>query len=578
MELAEQGSVDAATRVLGFYLKAAWNVATKVQPLMAAHEDGDLRADRPVLTEPVLFLPDARIACDGAVDERLFYLASAAHAAAHLTWSTVRYERGKLRALQVALVGAIEDARVERLAMQRYPGLRHWWMPFHQTGASSVKTATALMARLSRALFDPLYADDDGWVKKGRALFDRAFVETGGLDPAISRELGNLLGNDLGQMRVQFNAKTYAQEARYRDDNSLVWHAEPTPIAPSHDDTPAERNASMQASRDLRDFPADDARPPKKVADSPGDLQASGSDVRDDETSFTLVSVTRYREWDYVIRRYRANWCRVETLRAEPVDARIAPQPDDSSERRVRALFRVARHRVVVGRTCAQEGDVLDLNACIAGRVEARRGASDDFKAFVARRMRAESGPLAVLLDMSASAGTAGRMQGALASSCLLGRGLTASERRFAFYGFHSDGRERVLFHLFKDFDDAWSSAVEERLMRTTPGLSTRFGAALRHVGEQLRPHMTTGLPASVWVVSDGVPYDIDSFDPRYLRDDMRRAISELAQQGIRCACLSPDEASLDVAAAMFGRDRLALLKEPADLAKALRRVMTIAT
>jgi nitric oxide reductase NorD protein len=164
MELAEQGSVDAATRVLGFYLKAAWNVATKVQPLMAAHEDGDLRADRPVLTEPVLFLPDARIACDGAVDERLFYLASAAHAAAHLTWSTVRYERGKLRPLQVALVGAIEDARVERLAMQRYPGLRHWWMPFHQTGASSVKTATALMARLSRALLDPLYADDDGWV------------------------------------------------------------------------------------------------------------------------------------------------------------------------------------------------------------------------------------------------------------------------------------------------------------------------------------------------------------------------------------------------------------------------------
>jgi nitric oxide reductase NorD protein len=574
MKLAEQGSVDAATRVLGFYLKAAWNVAAQVQPLMAAREDGELRADRPVLTDAVLFLPDAHLACDGGVDERRFYLASTAHAAAHLTWSTVRYERGKLRPLQVALVGAIEDARVERLAMQRYPGLRSWWLPFHQTGPGSVKTATALMARLSRALLDPLYADDDGWVNKGRTLFDGAFRDTNGLDPLISRELGNLLGNDLGQMRVQFNAKTYAQEAPYRDDNSLVWHAEPTPIAPAPDDAPAERNASMQASRDLRNLQADDAAPPQKVADSPGEVHASGPDGRDDETPFTVVSVARYREWDYVIRRYRADWCRVEMRRAEPPDATIvAPQPDDAAGRRVRAMLRAARHRVVAGRTRAHEGDVLDLDACIAGRVDARRGAADDFKAFVTRRMRPESGPLAVLLDLSASSGTAGRMQGALASSCVLGRALAASGRRFALYGFHSDGRERVLIHLFKDFDDAWNPAVEQRLMHATPGLSTRFGAALRHMGEQLRPQMTTGLPASVCVVSDGVPYDIDSFDPRYLRDDMRRAIGELAEQGIRCACLSPDVASLDVAAAMFGRNRLALLTEPAGLANALGRV-----
>jgi hypothetical protein len=54
-------------------------------------------------------------------------------------------------------------------------------------------------------------------------------------------------------------------------------------------------------------------------------------------------------------------------------------------------------------------------------------------------------------------------------------------------------------------------------------------------------------------VVPDGVPFDIDSFDPRYLREDMRRAIRELAAQRIRCACLSLDAASLDVAVAMFG-------------------------
>ena len=42
-------------------------------------------------------------------------------------------------------------------------------------------------------------------------------------DPAISREIGMLLGNDLGQMRVQFNAKTYVVEPVYRDDGFGLW-------------------------------------------------------------------------------------------------------------------------------------------------------------------------------------------------------------------------------------------------------------------------------------------------------------------------------------------------------------------
>ena len=42
-------------------------------------------------------------------------------------------------------------------------------------------------------------------------------------DPAISREIGMLLGNDLGQMRVQFNAKTYVVEPVYRDDGLGLW-------------------------------------------------------------------------------------------------------------------------------------------------------------------------------------------------------------------------------------------------------------------------------------------------------------------------------------------------------------------
>jgi nitric oxide reductase NorD protein len=567
----EGGSLNASARVLAFYLKAGWNVTARVEALAVAREDGDLRADRPVLTEPVIFLPDA----NADHDPRLLHLASVAHAAAHLAWSSARYEVGKLRPLQRELVGVMEDARVERLAMLRYPGLRRWWLPFHRTDATSAKTAPALIARLSRGLLDPAYMDEDGWVKKGRALFDAAFDRTRGLDPALSRELGNLLGNDLGQMRVQFNAKTYAQEPAYRDDNSLLWNVEPTPIAPSPDDEPAERNATMQESPRLRELPETHDEP-LEVADTPGETHAASSATHDDETPFTIVSIARYREWDYVIRRYRSNWCTVESLAVQDVGNRIVAQEDKDAQAAVRAILRTARQRVIAGRTRAFEGDVLDLDACIAGRIDARRGEPDDIKGFVTRRMRSQGGPLAVLLDLSASSAAGGRIGTALASACTLGRALAASGRHHAIYGFHSDGRQRVRFHVFKDFDDAWTPAIEARLTHIRPELSTRFGAALRHVGSLLAERMNESRAASVLVVSDGVPYDIDSFDPRYLREDMRRAIGELARQGIRCGCLSLDPGSLDQAIAMFGRERVAPLASPQGLAQALRRLASI--
>ena len=98
--------------------------------------------------------------------------------------------------------------------------LRRLWAPFHVAGPSGVITAPTLLARLARALFDPDYTDPDGFVNKGRALFaaERHRLD----DISLSRQIGGLLGNDLGQMRVQFNARTYVVEPVYRDDGLAV--------------------------------------------------------------------------------------------------------------------------------------------------------------------------------------------------------------------------------------------------------------------------------------------------------------------------------------------------------------------
>ena len=82
-------------------------------------------------------------------------------------------------------------------------------------------TAPTLLARLARALFDPDYVDPDGFVDKGRALFAAEMDHLE--DMSLSRRIGGLLGNDLGQMRVQFNARTYVVEPVYRDDGLGLW-------------------------------------------------------------------------------------------------------------------------------------------------------------------------------------------------------------------------------------------------------------------------------------------------------------------------------------------------------------------
>ena len=169
---------------------------------------------------PLIRLPDVYRGIQGD-DAYTLYKAAAAHAQAHLVFGGPRFPVGTLKLLQIALVSLVEDARVELLAMRQLPGLRKLWSPYHVAVPAVFAPAPTLLARLARALFDPAYRDDDSFVAKGRAMFEARLPRL--TDPAISREVGMLLGNDLGQMRVQFNARIYVVEPVYRDDGLGLW-------------------------------------------------------------------------------------------------------------------------------------------------------------------------------------------------------------------------------------------------------------------------------------------------------------------------------------------------------------------
>ena len=105
--------------------------------------------------------------------------------------------------------------------MRDFPGLAPPVDAFSCRRAGRRDYRAGLLARLARALFDPDYADPDGFVNKGRALFAAEMDRLE--DVSLSRRIGGLLGNDLGQIRVQFNARTYVVEPVYRDDGLGLW-------------------------------------------------------------------------------------------------------------------------------------------------------------------------------------------------------------------------------------------------------------------------------------------------------------------------------------------------------------------
>lgn len=81
--------------------------------------------------------------------------------------------------------------------------------------------------------------------------------------------------------------------------------------------------------------------------------------------------------------------------------------------------------------------------------------------------------------------------------------------------------------------------------------LSTRMGAALRRAGWHLSQQ-----PAQkrlVLLITDGEPADIDERDPQHLRQDSKKAVEDLARQGIYTYCLTLDPDAARCVARIFG-------------------------
>lgn len=481
------------------------------------------------------------------------FRAALAHVGAHMTYGGPRMPLGQLKPLQLAVVSLFEDARVEHLALRDFPGLRRLWLPFHIAQASGAETAPSLFARLSRALIDPEFQDASGWVRKGREMFEAHLDRLE--DPAISRHIGNLLGNDLGQMRIQFNAKTYVVEPPYRDDNLGLW---------DFDDESASKEEIDVVLDTARLEHRDDEEPDREREEEDEDERAGEAPRARESMVEGGVAVARYPEFDYQIGRERSEWTTVMEFDppagAPQLVARILERHAHLADR-ISRLIRAARVSRAQRLKRQPDGESLDLDTCIEAAIDLRRGDLPDTRVYQRMDRRYRDLAVQVLLDISQS--TADRVPGHTSTilelereaTVLLAHAMAELGDPFALGSFCSNGREDVRYTPIKSFQAAFGVDAQARLAGLAPGFSTRMGAALRHAAHDLQRQRS--YRRLVLLLTDGEPSDIDCPDPKYLIEDARRAVQSLAGRGIDVFCVAlgrGHEESLD---RVFGRRNL---------------------
>lgn len=565
--------VDVQRRI-NMYLRALWARDFFMRPTSGDFESRE--GYKPYIEDYLLHVPDAFD--DFVVEGREpvpgleLYRATAAHCAAHVVETRVPISAEALNPFQMAVISAIEDARVETLSIRRFPGLKQLWAKLHVATPAMDASIGAYLDRLARALLDETYLDDDPWIAEGRALFAAAADR---LDSnRTSWEIGVQLAHSLGEKRLAFNPRTDLLSAPYRDDNRYFWEFEEFDFnkaaGAGYESVKQVRryvNVMEMANEVDVETAGDDAEeiwvlgtelfPYENIGDESG-----GKSFNEMEGKEPVSDPVHYAEWDYQIQLERPAWATVLEKRPKSgelalIDA-IAAQYKREIHR-MKFLLDAMQPQGVQRIRKLEDGDEIDINAAIQSFIDIRMGTSPDPRIMMRSVRKTRDFSILVLLDLSES--TNEKVQDQEYSvleltrqACvLLADAISKVGDPFAIHGFCSDGRHDVEYYRFKDFDQHWDEVPKAKLAGMTGQLSTRMGAAIRHAGHHLK--LQRSAKKLLIVITDGEPADIDVRDPQYLRYDTKKAVEEVARHGVVTYCMSLDPRADNYVSRIFGQN-----------------------
>jgi nitric oxide reductase NorD protein len=512
-------------RKLDLYLRGLWHTEAVFRPYSLAFDI--IRKPMPYLDDNGIHLPDVYEDTDDGIPGIDRYRALLAHLSAHQRW-TQPLMADNFSPFQRISIEAFEDARVEYLAMQAYPGLRRLWCALHakpreieyQEGVSYIRHRLAM---LSRALLDP-----------GHGYRNPDILRYADKFRAVMRA-GNTQTRDMIDLGVQFISETRKAsdsspkvyfddtEINYRDDNRLMWR-----FFEDGDEEVYE------------------TRPRRK---------------EEEEGSEPKMLPRLYPEWDYAAERYNPDWVSLyEHLHpsgnAAHIDSLLTKHA--ALAKKLKRIIDLLKPQQKVRVRYQEEGSELDLDVAIRSLTDFKGGAQPDPRINMSHKNDGRNIAVSLLLDLSASLADVpeGCSQSKLELSreavSLLGWAVSQLGDAFAIGGFHSDTRHEVRYLHIKGYKEPWGDAVKSRLAAMEAGYSTRMGAALRHAGHYLG-HQEADKKLLL-VLTDGEPSDIDCNDPRLLADDARMAVRELDEKGIYTYCISLDAAADEYVKDIYGK------------------------
>ncbi len=569
--------VDVQRR-LNIYLRAMWGRDFFLRPTSGDYESRE--GLKPYIERFVIYIADAfddyKPLGDDTPPEDIvsgveIYRAAANHCAAHLVHTGAPLSMQMLNTTQMAIIETIEDARVEELACRTFPGMRAAWLALHPPLDTREPTSVGdLLNRLARALLEPESADPHPWVREGVALF-RAEPDLS--SNQASWNIGVALAHTLGQIPLpEYNPRTDVLRAIYRDDNRTVWESEEYDLDAALEATwqpnqVRKKVSVMEMVNEVNNEYAGDDAEEVWVLETPFYLDQEGKTINELEGREPLSDPYHYNEWDYQIQLERPSWATVLERRPPLGELELIEKIIEDNKPVISRLKFLIESMIPQGMQRirrVEDGDELDINAVIRAMIDIRMGQQPDTRIMMRHKRSLRDLAVMVLLDMSESSNDKVRgqeysvMDLTRAATVLLSDALDRIGDPFALHGFCSNGRHDVHYYRFKDFDKPYDDLVKARLAGLKGSYSTRMGAALRHAGAQLK--LQPKNKKILFIITDGEPADNDVRDPQYLRFDTKRAVEELARDGITVYALSLDPHADQYVARIFGAKNFTVL------------------
>jgi nitric oxide reductase activation protein len=270
-----------------------------------------------------------------------------------------------------------------------------------------------------------------------------------------------------------------------------------------------------------------------------------------------------YPEWDYQSQTFRPDWVSVyEALHpsgnAADIDKLL--QKHAALAKQLKRLLELLKPQDKVRIRYQEEGSELDLDVALRSLIDYKSGSTPDPRINMSHRTDGRDITVMLLLDLSeslnAKVGAGGTAQTILQLSqeavSLVAWAISCLGDPYAIAGFHSNTRHDVRFQHIKGFSEDFDDSVKARLAAMEAGYSTRMGAALRHAGHYLSHRKSD--KKILLLLTDGEPADIDVDDGQHLRADAKKAVEELASDGVTTFCLSLDKNADEYVSEIFGR------------------------